>query len=329
MWKIGNVEIKNQIVAAPLAGISNPVYRQCMHEYGAGLVVSEMISDKALHYQNQRTFDMCATSKYEHPVSLQLFGSDPSTMGEAAAYLTEHTDCDIIDINMGCPVPKVIKANAGSWLLTHPEEADKAIRAVVSHTNRPVTVKIRAGWDFQHINCVEMAQLIEKAGASAIAVHGRTKSQLYTGQSNNEYIKMVKESVSIPVIGNGDIKTVADAKRMLSETNCDAIMIGRGLLGRPFFLTELNCALNGQEYSEPSYEQRLEMCEEYAHRLCEFEGEHTAIPMMRGMAGWYLTGMPYASSYKNQLTQVNSLDELKQILDTYRKGLSQLEKSAL
>lgn len=321
MWKIGKVEIANQIVAAPLAGISNPVYRQLMHEYGAGLVVSEMISDKALHYQNQKTFDMCATVKGEHPVSLQLFGNDPSTMGEASAYLSEHTDCDIIDINMGCPVPKVIKAKAGSYLMAHPEEAYAVVKAVVEHTDRPVTVKMRAGWDSSHINCVEIAQLAEKAGASAVAVHGRTRAQGYTGTVDNKYIKMVKEAVSIPVIGNGDIRTAADAQRMLQETQCDAVMIGRGLLGRPFFLTELDHALKGQSYQEPSDEERLELCYEYAQRLCAYEGEYNGIPMMRGMAGWYLTGMPYAAQYKNRLTQVNSLQEIRGILEEYRVKL--------
>ena len=317
MWKIGNVEIANRIVAAPLAGISNPVYRELMHEYGAGLVVSEMISDKALHYQNARTFDMCATVRGEHPVSLQLFGNDPETMGEASAYLSEHTDCDIIDINMGCPVPKVIKAKAGSYLMAHPDEAYAVVQAVVSHTRKPVTVKMRAGWDSHQINCVEIAQLAEKAGASAVAVHGRTRAQGYTGTADNKYIKMVKDAVSIPVIGNGDIRTVDDAKRMLIETGCDAVMIGRGLLGRPFFLTELRNGLEGKYFKEPSYEERLQLCYDYAKRLCDYEGEYNGIPMMRGMAGWYLTGMPYAAHYKNLLTQVNSLQEIEEILKEY------------
>lgn len=321
MWKIGSVEIRNPFVAAPLAGISNPVYREIMHEYGAGLVVSEMISDKALHYHNVRTFDMCAVSTKEHPVSLQLFGNDPATMAEASAYLTEHTDCDIIDINMGCPVPKVIKAKSGSYLMAHPDEAYAVIKAVVDHTDRPVTVKMRAGWDKDHINCTEIAQLAEKAGASAIAVHGRTKTQGYTGHAVNQYIKMVKDAVSIPVIGNGDIKTPEDAKRMMAETNCDAIMIGRGLLGRPYFLKELNAAWNGTEYAEPTYEERLVHCYDYAKRLCAYEGEYSGVPMMRGMAGWYLAGMPYAARYKSRLSQVNTLQEIQDILNEYKEQL--------
>lgn len=318
MWKIGNVEIENQIIAAPLAGISKPVYRSLMREYGAGLCVSEMISDKALHYQNAKTFDMCRTNKDEHPVALQLFGNDPLTMGEAATYLSEHTDCDIIDINMGCPVNKVIKAHAGSYLMAHPEEAYDVVRAVVDHTDRPVTVKMRAGWDHDHINCVEIARLCEKAGAKAVAVHGRTRSQMYTGSSNNEYIKMVKESVSIPVIGNGDIKTPQDALDMMAYTKCDAVMIGRALIGRPFLIKEIKNVLEGKENSEVSFVERLDLCKEYARRLCEDETEYTGIREIRSIAPMYLTGMPHASHYKHALTQVTSLKDFNAIIEEYK-----------
>lgn len=321
MWHIGSVEIRNRIVAAPLAGISNPVYRELNHEWGAGLVVSEMISDKALHYHNAKTFDMCRTSEKEHPVSLQLFGSDPVTMGEAARYLTENTDCDIIDINMGCPVPKVLKSHAGSWLLNHPDLAADLVRAVKDNTDRPVTVKIRAGWDRQHIVCADFAKKMEEAGADAIAVHGRTRSQLYQGNSDNTYIRMVKEAVKIPVIGNGDLKTVEDVQRMYRETGCDAVMIGRGLLGRPYFIREILAAEEGRTYAEPSYEERLDLCYQYAKNLCAYEEEHIGIHMMRSMSGWYLSGMPFAAQYKAKLTMVASLPELKAILDDYRRLL--------
>ncbi len=318
MWKIGNVELENQIVAAPLAGISKPVYRSLMREYGAGLTVSEMISDKALHYENKKTFDMCRTRKDEHPVSLQLFGNDPETMGEAARYLTDHTDCDIIDINMGCPVNKVIKAHAGSYLMAHPEEAYEVVRAVVSNTNRPVTVKMRAGWDHDHINCVEIAKLCEKAGASAIAVHGRTRAQMYTGQSNPLYIKMVKEAVHIPVIGNGDIKTPQDALDMLSYTKCDAVMIGRALIGKPYLIKEIKNAMEGKENQEVSYLERLDLCKEYVRRLCEDETEYIGIREARGIAPMYLTGMPHASFYKQAITQVDSYASFEKIIEEYK-----------
>lgn len=321
MWKIGNVTIENQIVAAPLAGISNPVYRQMNHDFGAGLVVSEMISDKALHYQNAKTQDMCATVSGEHPVSLQLFGSDPTTMAEASAYLTEHTDCDIIDINMGCPVTKVLKAKSGSWLLQHEALASDIVKAVVDHTNRPVTVKIRAGWDLNHINCAEFAQAMEKAGASAIAIHGRTRTQMYEGHSNLAYIKQVKEAVKIPVIGNGDIRTVEDAKRMLAETGCDAVMVGRGLIGRPFFIKELKAGLAGEVFIEPTYDERIHLALEYAQKLCAYKGEFAGIKMMRGIASWYIAGMPFASSYKNDLSSMNCLADMERILNAYRQKL--------
>ena len=324
MLKIGPIELKNRYIAAPLAGISNPVYRAMCHEYGASLCVSEMISDKALHYQNARTQDMCAVAKNEHPVALQLFGSDPETMAEAAAYLTENTACDIIDINMGCPVAKVIKGHAGSWLMKEPERAYDIIKAVKDHTDRPVTVKIRAGWDREHINCTEIAMLAEKAGACAIAVHGRTKGQLYSGSSDNRYIRMVKQAVSIPVIGNGDIKTVSDAQRMLEETGCDGVMIGRGLLGRPWFLQELLQAEKGLPYMPPSFEERLDAVYDYAVKLCAYEGEHTGMVMMRSMAAWYISGIPYASAYKNRLCLVSTLADMKQVLDEYRIGLKAL-----
>ena len=312
------MEIENPIVAAPLAGISKPVYRSLMREYGAGLTVSEMISDKALHYENKKTFDMCRTRDDEHPVSLQLFGNDPETMGEAARYLSEHTDCEIIDINMGCPVNKVIKAHAGSYLMAHPEEAYDVVRAVVSNTNRPVTVKMRAGWDHEHINCVEIAQLCEKAGASAVAVHGRTRAQMYTGQSNPLYIKRVKEAVNIPVIGNGDIKTPQDALDMLSYTKCDAVMIGRALIGKPYLIKEIKNALEGKENQEVSYLERLDLCKEYVRRLCEDETEYIGIREARGIAPMYLTGMPHASFYKQAITQIDSLDALNKVIEEYK-----------
>ncbi len=321
MWQIGRVSVSNRLIAAPLAGISNPVYRQLMHEAGAGLVYSEMISDKALHYQSRKTFDMCRTVPGEHPLAMQLFGSDPDTMGEAAQYLTEHTDCDIIDINMGCPVPKVVKGHAGSWLMQDPALASDIVKAVVDHTDRPVTVKIRAGWDAAHINCDTFAAEMEKAGVSAIAVHGRTRTQLYEGKSDPEYIRRVKESVSVPVIGNGDIRTADDIIHMLETTKCDAVMIGRGLLGRPFFLREAAAALNGESYAEPDYEERIAMALEYARRLSASEGEDTGMRMMRSMGAWYITGMPHSSSVRSRMSTVKTYTEMESLLKEYLEQL--------
>ncbi len=321
MWKIGPISIDSQVVAAPLAGVSNPPYRSLMRHSGCGLVVSEMISDKALHYENARTQDMCRTVPDEHPISLQLFGGDPVTMGEAARYLSDHTDCDLIDINMGCPVTKVIKANAGSWLMAHEDTAVEVARAVLTNTDRPVTVKMRAGWDKDHINCVSLARRLEEIGVSAVAVHGRTRGQMYEGNSDNTYIRMVKETVSIPVIGNGDIRTPQDAERMLKETGCDAIMIGRGLLGRPFFAEEVNAYLNHQEYTAPAYTERLKLCMDYAIRLCDYEGERNGMKMMRGMGSWYIAGMPYSAQCKTRICSVNTLKDLQIILEEYQRVL--------
>ena len=321
MWKIGTVELNSRIVAAPLAGISGPVYRKECHDAGAGLTVSEMISDKALHYKNTRTFDMCRIFEDEHPVSLQLFGGDPVTMAEAAAYLTEHTACDIIDINMGCPVTKVLKAHAGSYLLSEPELAIEIVKAVVSHTDRPVTVKMRAGSDREHINAPQLAKEFEKIGVAAIAVHGRTRAQLYRGQSDNQYIRMVKEAVSIPVIGNGDIRTAEDALRMVSETGVDAVMIGRGLVGRPYLIAEIEAAMNHVPYQPPSYEERIELCRSYAQKLCAYHDEHTGIRMMRGLCAYYMDGMPFAAKTRAACAMAGTMDELNAILDRYLKQL--------
>lgn len=324
MWKIGNVEIKNRVVAAPLAGISNPVYRQFMHDYGAGLCVSEMISDKALHYENAKTYDMCRTFEKEHPVSLQLFGHDPDILAEATEYLCNHTDCDIIDFNMGCPVPKVLKAKAGSYMIAHPEEAYAAMKAIVSHSDRPVTVKMRAGWDFEHINCVQMAQLAEKAGVSAIAVHGRTKTQLYTGHSNNDYIRMVKQAVSIPVIGNGDIHCGIDAKKMIEETKCDAVMVGRAFIGKPYLVKEILSVIDGGEYIEPSNFEKLDLCYDYAQKLCAYDGEKNGICQMRGIASYYISSIPFASGYKAKLSQINTLAEMGDVLNSFKEKINSL-----
>lgn len=318
MLKIGNVTLKNKIIAAPLAGISNPVYRSLMMEHGVGLVVSEMISDKALHFQNAKTKEMCTTFEQEHPVSLQLFGADPETMAEASTYLTENTDCDMIDINMGCPMPKVVKSNGGSALLKEPKLAYDVMKAVVDHTNKPVTVKIRSGWDHDHINCVEIGRLAQKAGISAIAIHGRTRAQGYSGKCDLDQIKALKDAVDIPVIGNGDIQNVEDAKHMLEYTGVDGIMVGRGFLGKPYFAQELLAGLEGKPYVEPTYQERFALALEYTKRLCAYAGEKSGMAQMRGMATWFIAGIPFASSFKTRLTQMNTYQDMVTILDDFR-----------
>ena len=323
MLKIGNIELRSPIIAAPLAGISGPVYRQACKDAGVGLAVSEMISDKALHYKNARTFDMCRIFDGEHPVSLQLFGGDPETMAEAAEYLSDHTACDMIDINMGCPVTKVLRAHAGSYLLSYPELAEAIVSSVIAHTDRPVTVKMRAGSDQNHINAPQLAQRFEKLGVSAIAIHGRTRSQLYRGTCNLEYIRMVKEAVSIPVIGNGDIKTADDAIRMLEVTGVDGIMIGRGLVGRPYLVKEIEAKRKGESYTPPSYEERIDLCLNYADQLCAYYGEHTGIRMMRGLCSYYLDGMPFSAKTRAICATLETSEELHAAMERYRDLLKE------
>ena len=260
-WKIGNVEISNQVVLAPMAGICNSAYRQICKEMGCGLIYAEMVSDKAITYNNQKTIDMLYMTDMERPISQQIFGSDKESFVAAAKYIEQNMHPDIIDINMGCPVPKVaVKAQAGSALLKDPIKIYDIVSSVVSSVSVPVTVKIRSGWDSKHINAVEVAKIVEKAGASAICVHPRTRSQGYSGKADWNIIKEVKQSVSIPVIGNGDIKCPEDAKKMIDETNCDAVMIGRGVLGNPWLIRNTVSYLDGGEITLPSINDRIDMC---------------------------------------------------------------------
>ena len=323
MLKIGNVEIKHPIIMAPMAGITNVAYRRLVKEFGAGLVVSEMVSDKALCYGNQKTIDMLVVGEDEHPMSMQIFGGEVETMVKAAKFVEEHSDCDIIDINMGCPVPKVaIKSQAGAALLKNPEKIYEIVSAVVKSVNVPVTVKIRSGWDNNSINAVEVAKIVEKAGASAICVHGRTRSQGYSGTVNLDIIKAVKESVDIPVIGNGDIKDIESAKRMFSYTGCDAIMIGRGVLGNPWLIKELVTYFdNGTIIDKPSYKEKIDMCFHHMDYLMKIKPEKVAVLEMRSHIAWYLKGMNGSQEVKNAIFRVTNREDIEKILNNYLKKL--------
>lgn len=325
MFKIGNIEIKNQVVMAPMAGITNMAFRKIIKDFGAGLVYSEMVSDKALCYGNTKTIDMLQVDDGEHPVSIQLFGGEVETMVKAAKFIDQHSNCDIIDINMGCPVNKVLKADAGSKLLLYPDKIYEIVKGIVDNVSKPVTVKIRSGFDSKHINAVEVAKLIEKAGASAIAIHGRTRSQMYEGKADWKIIADVKAAVKIPVIGNGDVRSVEDAKRMLEETGVDAVMIGRAALGNPWLIKQVVQSLEtGVIIEEPSYQEKIAQCLSHAKKLMEIEPEKVAMFQMRGHAPWYIKGLKSSARVKNELSKINTFEELKTILKDYQQYLDEV-----
>ena len=323
-WKIGNIEINNRVVLAPMAGISNPAYMKICEEMGVGYAITELLSAEAIIRNNKKTLDMLnGIDKLNIPVAIQIFGANPKVMAEAAKIIEKSFNAKIIDINMGCPVPKVaIHSKAGSGLLRNPQLVYEIVKSVTSAVNIPVTVKIRSGWDSNSINAVEIAKLCEQAGASAITVHGRTRSQLYSGKVDLDIIKAVKNNVSIPVIGNGDIKDIESAKHMLDYTGCDAIMIGRAALGTPWIISEINTYLNeGKKIKKPTYNDIIDMCLKHLAYLLRNKDEHICVLEMRSHISWYIKGMPYHKDIKNLVFKAQTKEEIKEILDNYRKKL--------
>jgi nifR3 family TIM-barrel protein len=317
-FNIGQVKIKNKVMVAPMAGVTNLAYRIILKEFGASLIYTEMISDKGLLYNNKKTHDMIEVLDDNKPISLQLFGSEVDSMVKAAIYIDKNSNADIIDINMGCPVTKVVKSGAGSALMKTPELAFEIVSEIVKNVNKPVTVKIRKGWDHNHINAVSFAKGLEKAGAKAIAIHGRTKSDMYTGHADWDIIKQVKEAVNIPVIGNGDITSPEDAKRMIDQTGVDAIMIGRGLLGNPWLIGQCVDYLETGDYQkEIDIETRKKYILLHLKKLIQLKGEHIAVLEMRSHGAWYLKGLPGASRIKSKIVQVDSVKEIEKIINDY------------
>lgn len=316
MWKIGDVEIPNRVVVAPMAGISNSAFRVTVKEFGAGLVVCEMISDKGLHFKNKKTLEMLHIEEVEHPISLQVFGGQKETLVEAAKFVEANTTADMIDINMGCPVNKIIKAEAGAKWLLDPNKVYEMVSAVSSAVSIPVTVKMRIGWDEEHVFAVENALAAEKAGASAIAMHGRTRTQMYEGKANWDVLRQVNDVLTIPFMGNGDVRTPEDAKRMLEEVGCDAVMIGRAALGNPWMIYRTEYYLRtGELLPEPEPAEKIETAKLHLVRLANLKGEKVAAREFRQHAAYYLKGIPRATKTKLAINQTDSPDEIIVLLD--------------
>lgn len=312
--QIGNVNIKNNIFLAPMAGVTDMPFRILCMEQGCGMVYSEMISAKGIHYNDEKSIKLCDINENEHPAVLQIFGSDPDIMAETAAKL-DKSQADIIDINMGCPTPKITKNGDGCALMKNPELASKIIKAVKASTSKPVTVKFRKGWDDSHVNAVEFAIMAQESGACAVAVHGRTREQFYSGKADWDIIAKVKSSVSIPVIGNGDIFSPEDAMRMIDYTGCDAIMVGRGAQGNPWIFKNIVHFLKYNEIlPPPDMNQKINMILRHMNMLIEYKGMHTGILEMRKHIAWYLKGFPNSAAVRNMIFKCTNREQIENIL---------------
>lgn len=322
MWKIGDVELANRVVLAPMAGITDLPFRLIAKDFGCALVYGQLVSAKAITYKNKKTAELLTVADRERPVGLQLFGSQPETMAEAATFVANARP-DLIDINMGCPVPKVVDNDDGCALMRDPQKAGRVVQSVVKAVALPVTVKIRKGWDENNVTAVEVAREVEKAGAAAIAVHGRTRSQFYSGKADWSIIAAVKQAVRIPVIGNGDVQSPEDAKRMLEETGCDAVMIGRAALGNPWLIRQVTQYLSTGRYDPgPQPAERVEMALCHMRLALELKGERSVFEMRKQLA-WYLKGLPNANRVKQSIMSIADAAQVLSVLSGFRDEVSQ------
>ncbi|WP_323705040.1 tRNA dihydrouridine synthase DusB [Staphylococcus pseudintermedius] len=328
MWKIGDVEIENRVVLAPMAGVCNSAFRLTVKEFGAGLVCAEMMSDKAILFNNPKTMKMLYIDENERPLSLQIFGGEKETLVEAAEYVDKNTTADIIDINMGCPVSKIIKCEAGARWLLDPNKIYEMVSAVTERVSKPVTCKMRIGWDEDHIFAVENAKAAERAGAAAISLHGRTRVQMYEGKADWDIIRQVKEAVNIPVIGNGDVTSPELAEKMLKETGVDAVMIGREALGNPWMIYRtVHYLETGELIDEPQIDEKIEIALLHLNRLVDLKGEKVGVMEMRKHASWYLKGVRGNGKARKALNQAETLAEMTEILTEFRD--EQMEKQKI
>ena len=319
--KIGNIETKNNVFLAPMAGVTDLVFRVICKEMDCGMVYSEMVSAKGVQHNNKNTKELLKVDERERPVAMQMFGSDPEIMAEMARKLNEYEDIDILDINMGCPAPKIVKNGEGSALTLNPKLVGEIISAVSKASEKPVTVKFRKGFDDQHLNALEIGRIAEESGAKAVTIHGRTREQYYAGKADWDIIKALKEEIkTIPVIGNGDIFTPEDAKKMLEYTGCDAVMIGRGSQGNPFiFKRTVEYLENGVLLPEPTWEDRLDIAEKHMDMLADYKGEVIGIREMRKHLGWYIKGLPHSAEMRVKINATSGRENMRDFLNYMRE----------
>lgn len=323
--KIGKIKLDNNVFLAPMAGITDKVFRTICREMGSGLVYSEMVSAKGMKHNNKNTTKLLEVDPLERPCAIQIFGSDPNIMGAMAERLNDYKDIDIIDINMGCPAPKIVRNGEGSALTLNPELVGKIVKSVSSASDKPVTIKFRKGFDFDHVNAVEIGQIAEENGAAAVTVHGRTRTQYYSGNADWDIIKSVKSAVkTIPVIGNGDIFKPEDAKNMLDYTGCDAVMIGRGSQGNPFiFKRTVHYLQTGELLPEPCWEERLDVARRHLDMLVEYKGERIGIQEMRKHLSWYIKGMPHSAEMRVKINSTTGKENMHSVINELEQKIKE------